>query len=99
MDARFSTSPGGHAAVYDAVMWPVERAALGSWRRRVAARARDRVLEIGSGTGAQLRWYAPGTEVTALEPDDGMRVRLVARAAEAAARVHVVGGRAEELPF
>ena len=85
--------------MYDAVMWPFERAAVGSWRRRVAARAHGRVLEIGSGTGAQLRWYAPGTEVTALEPDDGMRARLEARAAEAMARVRVVGGRAEELPF
>lgn len=99
MDTRFSTSPGGHAAVYDAVMWPFERAAVGAWRRRVAARARGRVVEIGSGTGAQLRWYAPGTDVTALEPDDVMRARLEARAAEAAARVRVVGGRAEELPF
>lgn len=99
MDGRFSTSPGGHAAVYDAVMWPLERAALGGWRRRLAARASGRVLEIGSGTGAQLRWYAPATQVTALEPDDGMRARLERRAAAAAARVRVVAGRAEELPF
>lgn len=85
--------------MYDAVMWPFERAALSGWRRRLAARALGRVLEIGSGTGAQLRWYAPGTEVTALEPDDGMRSRLERRALEAAAAVRVVGGRAEELPF
>ncbi len=85
--------------MYDAVMWPFERAAVGAWRRRVGARARGRVLEIGSGTGAQLRWYAPGTEVTAVEPDDGMRARLAARAARAAARVRVVGSRAEALPF
>ena len=62
--------------MYDAVMWPFERAAVGAWRRRLAAAARGRVLEIGSGTGAQLRWYAPGAEVTALEPDEGMRARL-----------------------
>jgi ubiquinone/menaquinone biosynthesis C-methylase UbiE len=80
-------------------MWPFERAAVGDWRRRVGARARGRVLEIGSGTGAQLRWYAPGTEVTALEPDEGMRVRLERRATGVAARVQVVSGRAEELPF
>jgi ubiquinone/menaquinone biosynthesis C-methylase UbiE len=99
MDGRRTTPPGGYAAVYDAVMWPFERAAVGAWRRRVAAQARGRVLEIGSGTGAQLRWYAPGTQVTALEPDEGMLARLQARAAGAAARVSVVGGRAEELPF
>lgn len=99
MDERISTPPGGHAAIYDAVMWPFERAAVGGWRRRLAAQARGRVLEIGSGTGAQLRWYAPGTEVTALEPDAGMRARMERRAAEVAARVQVVGGHAEELPF
>jgi ubiquinone/menaquinone biosynthesis C-methylase UbiE len=99
MDGRFSTPSGGYAALYDAVMWPFERAAVGGWRRRLAEQARGRVLEIGSGTGAQLRWYAPGTEVTALEPDDGMRARMERRAAQVAARVQVVGGHAEALPF
>ena len=99
MDARITTPPGGHAAVYDAVMWPFERAAVGAWRRRLAAAARGRVLEIAAGTGAQFRWYAPGTEVTALEPDASMRERARRRAAQAAARVTVVDGRAEELPF
>ena len=99
MEPGISTPPGGHAAVYDAVMWPFERAAVGAWRRRLAARARGRVLEIGTGTGAQLRWYAPDVEVTALEPDATMRERARRRAARAAARATVVDGRAEELPF
>ncbi len=99
MDAQYTTPPGAHAALYDAVMWPFERAAIGAWRRRLAAEARGQVLEIGSGTGAQLRWYAPGAEVTALEPDDGMRARLSARALHAKVPITVAGGRAEDLPF
>lgn len=99
MESRISTPPGGHAAVYDTLMWPFERAAVGAWRRRLAAQARGRVLEIGTGTGAQLRWYAPGASVTAIEPDATMRERARRRASEAAARVAVVDGRAEELPF
>lgn len=99
MDTRISTRPGGHAAVYDAVMWPFERAAVGAWRRRLAAYARGRVLEIATGTGAQFRWYAPGVEVTAVEPDASMRARARRRASGAAAHVAVVEGRAEELPF
>jgi ubiquinone/menaquinone biosynthesis C-methylase UbiE len=98
MDTRFSTLPGGHAAVYDTVMWPFERFAIGAWRRRLVAEARGRVLEIGAGTGAQLAWYAPDTVVTALEPDAGMLGRARRRAAGAAASVTVVEGRAEELP-
>jgi ubiquinone/menaquinone biosynthesis C-methylase UbiE len=97
--ARNSTPPGGHAAVYDAAMWPFERVIVGAWRRRLAAAARGRVLEIGAGTGSQLRWYNAGAEVTALEPDSSMLGRARRRAAEAAARVTVVEGRAEELPF
>ncbi len=85
--------------MYDAVMWPFERAAVGAWRRRLAEAARGRVLEIGAGTGSQLRWYGPGADVTALEPDAGMLERARRRAAQAAARVSVVEGRAEELPF
>ena len=99
MEARISTPPGGHAAVYDAVMWPFERAAVGAWRRRLAADARGRVIEIGTGTGAQFRWYAPDASVTAVEPDASMRERARRRASRAAARVGVVEGRAEELPF
>jgi ubiquinone/menaquinone biosynthesis C-methylase UbiE len=99
MDTRISTRPGGHAAVYDAVMWPFERAAVGAWRRRLAAAAGGRVLEIGTGTGAQLRWYAPGVEVTAVDPDVSMRARARRRASGAAATVSVVDGRAEALPF
>jgi len=94
-----TTTPGGHAAVYDALMWPFERAALGAWRRRLAARARGRVLEVGSGTGSQLRWYPAGAAVTALEPDPGMAARARRAAARAAAPVTVVEGVAEHLPF
>jgi len=80
-------------------MWPFERAAVAAWRRRLATEARGRVLEIAAGTGAQFRWYAPGAAVTALEPDHGMLVRARRQAARAAARVTLVEGRAEELPF
>jgi ubiquinone/menaquinone biosynthesis C-methylase UbiE len=96
---RISTPPGGHAGVYDAAMWPFERAAVGAWRRRLAMAACGRVLEIGAGTGAQLRWYAPGADVTALEPDASMRERARRRATRARAHVTLVEGRAEDLPF
>ncbi|HET6495327.1 MAG TPA: class I SAM-dependent methyltransferase, partial [Thermoleophilia bacterium] len=93
-----TTPPGGHAAVYDAFMWPFERAVLGAWRRRLGMRAAGRVLEIGAGTGSQLRWYAPGVVVTALEPDSVMAARARPRARRARAPVEMVIGSAEELP-
>lgn len=100
MRRQKTTPPGGsQAQVYDALMWPFERALLGAWRRRIGARAVGRVLEIGAGTGSQLRWYAPGVVVTALEPDVTMAARARPRAARAHAPVAIVIGSAEELPF
>ena len=80
-------------------MWPFERAALGAWRRRLAAHARGRVLEVGTGTGSQLRWYPAGVTVVALEPDLGMALRARRAAARASAAIEVVEGFAERLPF
>lgn len=94
-----TTPPGGHPVIYDALMWPVERLAVGAWRRRLGARARGRVLEVGVGSGSQLRWYVPGAVVTALEPSAAMATRARRRAARAAVPVAVVDGVAEELPF
>ena len=39
MRRQKTTPPGGHPVVYDALMWPFERAVLGAWRRRLGARA------------------------------------------------------------
>ncbi|MEZ5126386.1 MAG: class I SAM-dependent methyltransferase [Thermoleophilia bacterium] len=94
-----TTPPGGHALVYDMLMWPVERAVLSAWRRRLGRRAGGRVLEIGAGTGSQLGWYGPGAVVTALEPSLAMAARSRPRAAAARVPVVLVQGAAEALPF
>ena len=97
---KVNTTHGGiFAAAYDPLMWPFERAAIGAWRCRLAARAGGRVLEIGTGTGSQLRWYGDGLEVVALEPDPEMAARARRQVVRAAAHVRIVEGQAEALPF
>lgn len=69
------------AAVYDRLTAPMERRVLGEQRRRLLARARGRVLEVGAGTGANLSHY-PREGVASLElaePDAAMRRRLERR--------------------
>ena len=110
--------------IYDAVMWPAEKLLVRRWRRRLyaaasaAARAGvagaepipggPRVLEIGAGTGAGFAFYAPGTQVAAIEPSIVMaaRARIRAVSLRGASRnghlpvvVTVVGSYAEKLPF
>lgn len=69
-------------------------------RRELVAGARGAVLEVGAGTGLNLRLYPPGVTVVALEPEPTMARRALARAGAAdAARGHVVRGSAEALPF
>ncbi len=81
------------AAVYDAFMWPLERAYLGELRRRLLKGAQGRVLEIGAGTGASLEHY-PNAAIDAIltDPELAMLHRVPGR-------VERVAAAAENLPF
>ena len=69
-----------HAAAYDVARAPLERWKLADARARVLAGASGRVLEVGAGTGANLRWYPSAVDhVDLCEPDPDMRRRLERR--------------------
>ncbi|HET6876645.1 MAG TPA: class I SAM-dependent methyltransferase [Jatrophihabitans sp.] len=88
------------AALYDRQMHRVEAAGLGALRERLLGRAGGRVLEIGSGTGANLRLLAPGAEsLTVTEPEAPMLSRLERRVQQEAPAATVHRVSAEELPF
>jgi SAM-dependent methyltransferase len=79
------------AAVYDRVMASAEARWLGEAREELLSRATGAVLEIGGGTGANLRYYPPAvTSLDICEPDGAMRRRLAPRA-EPRARIHDCG--------
>lgn len=70
------------AAAYDGLCAPLERTRLGPARGRVLAATSGRVLEVGAGTGANLRWYPETVDHLDLcEPDPSMRRRLERRLA------------------
>ncbi|MFO7779779.1 MAG: class I SAM-dependent methyltransferase [Nitriliruptoraceae bacterium] len=88
------------AAVYDPVMGALERGRLGAKRRELLADLSGDIVEIGAGTGANLRHLPPGVgHVTAVEPDPAMAERLRTRAAELGRDVEVVHAPAEALPL
>lgn len=56
---------------------------LGPHKRRVFADLPDTVAELGSGSGANLRYLRPGQRLVAIEPNPAMHRRLIRRAAAA----------------
>jgi ubiquinone/menaquinone biosynthesis C-methylase UbiE len=88
------------AAMYDRLMAGTERAGLADRRARLVAGARGATLELGAGTGLNLRHYpAAVTDLVLAEPDRHMARRLHERLAKAARTAEVVEAPAERLPF
>lgn len=66
------------AYIYDKVMAETEAACLQQWRKSLLASVSGNVLEIGSGTGANLPFYMlDNVTLTLCEPESVMRKQLV----------------------
>ena len=88
------------AMTYDRQMTKVEKAGLRACRERLLAGAAGRVLEIGAGTGLNLRFYGPAVvSLTLTEPETPMLRRLQRKAAVQAPGATVLRAPAEDLPF
>lgn len=95
-------SQRGHplfAAVYDVINRPLEAQLFGERRARLLADLTGTVLDVGAGTGANLRHFRRANRVVAAEPDPAMRVRLARKLAEARVPVEIVAAPAEDLPY
>jgi ubiquinone/menaquinone biosynthesis C-methylase UbiE len=85
---------------YDRQMTKVEKAGLRACREVLLARAAGKVLEIGAGTGTNLRFYGPAVEsLTLTEPEVPMLRRLERKAGEHAPAATVLRAPAEDLPL
>jgi ubiquinone/menaquinone biosynthesis C-methylase UbiE len=88
------------AMTYDHQMTKVEKAGLLAYREGLLAGAAGQVLEIGAGTGSNLRFYGPAVEsLTLTEPEGPMLRRLERKASEQAPGATVLRAPAEDLPF
>lgn len=89
------------SALYDRAFEATEDAGLREMRRELLAGARGRVLELGAGTGLNLKLYPhEGLDgLTVTEPDPHMYKQLRKRAGEACPGADLVQAGAEALPF
>jgi SAM-dependent methyltransferase len=88
------------AMTYDRQMTKVEQAGLRPYREGLLAGAGGQVLEIGAGTGANLRFYGPAVEsLTLTEPEIPMLRRLEEKVREQTPAATVLRAPAEDLPF
>jgi ubiquinone/menaquinone biosynthesis C-methylase UbiE len=88
------------AMTYNHQMAKTEKAGLRAFREALLAGAAGHVLEIGSGTGANLPFYGPAvTSLTMTEPQPPMLRRLQRAASGHARDVTILRAPAEDLPF
>ena len=78
-----------NGTIYDAIMAFAERRLLSELRRGLLAPLAGEIVEIGAGTGANFRYYAPQAHVIAFEPDVSMANRAFHRATESSACIEV----------
>ncbi|GAB2517093.1 class I SAM-dependent methyltransferase [Nocardiopsis aegyptia] len=76
-----------------------DRRLLGGTRAVLCGGARGRVLEIAVGTGRDLPYYPPGTDLTGVDLSPGMLARARERAEAVGIDAAFVEGDAQDLPF
>lgn len=74
---------------------------FGRMRAHVVARAQGRVLEVGIGTGLNMRYYnkARVTHITGLDPAMQMHLLAQKRIESAGLQVDLIGLSAEQIPL
>lgn len=87
------------AAGYDRMLAGAEATELGTLRGSVVAGVAGTVVDLGAGTGANLRHLPSDVDYVALEPDPQMASQLVVKAAELGIDVEVLLAPAEAIPL
>jgi SAM-dependent methyltransferase len=87
-----------NAAIFQALDGYADRV-FGHRKAALFADLPDTVVEIGPGTGANLRYYRPGTTVEAVEPNPHMHAGLAAAADRHGVGLRLHDAGAQAMPF
>lgn len=99
MAAGYDVRAKANAWLLHAVDGAMDRI-YGARKRSIFGELADTVVEIGPGTGANLRYYAPHTRLIAIEPNPAMHPRLIekARRRRIDLDIRAIRGEAIDLP-
>lgn len=88
------------ALLYDPFVWVGELAGMRRRRRTLVSEARGLVVEIGAGTGLNVRHYPDSVaELVLTEPERGMRRKLARRIERVGRTARISDAPATRLPF
>jgi phosphatidylethanolamine/phosphatidyl-N-methylethanolamine N-methyltransferase len=88
------------AAVYDLNSGLPERLAVGRWRRLLWSKVEgSRVLEVGAGTGANMRYHPPEATVVAVDLSPKLLARAASKARSNGKRLELALMDAQRLAF
>ena len=96
MHRKKSRSGSLNAYLLDLLEGHMEKA-YGERKRSVFAKLPAEIVEIGPGTGANFRYFSPGTKLIAIEPNPSMHPYLVENAARYGIKIEIRGIHGEEL--
>ncbi len=82
-----------------AIASDLDAAGFSELRTHLVGDLEGKILEVGSGTGATFHYYGAEANVTAIEPDDDFRAASEEAAHNAVAKISVLPGSGEKLPF
>ena len=88
LTAQTKTRYNRIAPYYD-VMEIISACTFSCWRRRLLARAKGKVLDVGVGTGKNFPYYLGGVDVTGLDIADKMLFHARLRADKLGFPVHL----------
>jgi ubiquinone/menaquinone biosynthesis C-methylase UbiE len=69
------------------------------WRKKLLAKAKGKILEIGVGTGINFPYYPYGADVTAIDVSDSMLVFARKKASELGLSFNLIEGDVQHLMF
>ncbi|WKA57275.1 class I SAM-dependent methyltransferase [Planococcus shenhongbingii] len=85
--------------VYNSAMKPLEKIRVSQLREAIIGKAHGRVLEIGSGTGANFPFYRNVMRVDAIEPNPQMSRQSTPQISKSHVPIEIHTAKAEDLPF